>query len=167
MSHDFANNQGTSNIFAHPLDFEADGGEIIFSLPNGMQGYMIVDAAGSRWLAVTGLGPDGNHLWVMEVRPVRLHARGRLHALTGPRRRTYRDACSVMNLREAVALAALVCGCTRHQQAKAQAQAQEPASVPVPVQEQEPEPVPGRITCRIDGSRLETTLSRWAGRPRR
>jgi hypothetical protein len=32
----------------HPLDFDFDGGEIIFNLPNGMQGYMLTDAAGNR-----------------------------------------------------------------------------------------------------------------------
>jgi hypothetical protein len=43
LSHDFADNDGDSDIFRNPLDFKAGGGEIIFSLPNGMQGYMIVD----------------------------------------------------------------------------------------------------------------------------
>ena len=49
-SYDFAGNTGTQNIFTHPLDFTQDGGEIIFNLPNGLQGYLIVDASGERWM---------------------------------------------------------------------------------------------------------------------
>ncbi len=48
ISYDFASNDGAQNIFANPLDFEPNGGEVIFNLPNGMQAYMIVDAAGLR-----------------------------------------------------------------------------------------------------------------------
>lgn len=48
ISYDFADNGGRENIFADPLDFEADGSEIIFSLPNGLHAYMIVNAAGQR-----------------------------------------------------------------------------------------------------------------------
>ena len=48
LSYDFASNGGTSNIFAFPLDFEEAGNEIIFSLPNGLYGYMITDALGNR-----------------------------------------------------------------------------------------------------------------------
>ena len=47
-SYDFAGNVGTQNAFLHPLDFTPDGGEVIFNLPNGLQGYYIVDATGSR-----------------------------------------------------------------------------------------------------------------------
>ncbi len=47
-SYDFAGNIGTQNIFTHPLDFTQDGGEIIFNLPNGLQGYLIVDESGER-----------------------------------------------------------------------------------------------------------------------
>ena len=47
-SYDFAGNVGTQNPFLHPLDFTPDGGEVIFNLPNGLQGYYIVDATGSR-----------------------------------------------------------------------------------------------------------------------
>ncbi|MCA9695451.1 MAG: hypothetical protein KC636_38085, partial [Myxococcales bacterium] len=36
------------NILDEPIDFCADGGEIIFSLPNGFQAYMIVDGKGQR-----------------------------------------------------------------------------------------------------------------------
>ncbi len=53
-SFDFQGNNGLKNLFAHPLgaaggqNFEHDGGEIIFTLPNGLQGYMLVDAKGNR-----------------------------------------------------------------------------------------------------------------------
>ncbi len=47
-SYDFAGSAGTQNIFTHPLNFTQDGGEVIFNLPNGLQGYYIVDATGSR-----------------------------------------------------------------------------------------------------------------------
>ncbi|MBZ5712719.1 c-type cytochrome [Nannocystis pusilla] len=47
LSYDFASNsdpQAPKDILANPLDFVQDGGEIIFTLPNGLQGYMIVGA---------------------------------------------------------------------------------------------------------------------------
>ncbi len=54
-SYDFSGNSGRKNLFAHPLgpggrneDFQHDGGEIIFSLPNGLQGYFLADAEGRR-----------------------------------------------------------------------------------------------------------------------
>jgi mono/diheme cytochrome c family protein len=54
-SYDFAGNSGRQNLFEHPLgpnagavSFQAAGGEIIFHLPNGLYGYMLVDAAGRR-----------------------------------------------------------------------------------------------------------------------
>jgi formylglycine-generating enzyme required for sulfatase activity len=53
-SYDFVSNDGRRNLFKHPLGpagkdaFEADGGEIIFSLPNGLQGYLLVDGKGKR-----------------------------------------------------------------------------------------------------------------------
>ena len=47
-SYDFAGSVGTQNIFNHPLDFAHDGGEVIFNLPNGLQGYYLVNASGSR-----------------------------------------------------------------------------------------------------------------------
>jgi hypothetical protein len=47
-SHDFPDNVGDHNIFQHPLDFRRAGGEIIFNLPNGLQGYLLVDSAGKR-----------------------------------------------------------------------------------------------------------------------
>lgn len=36
------------NSFAKEFAFEHDGGEIIYSLPNGLQGYMLVDSDGNR-----------------------------------------------------------------------------------------------------------------------
>jgi len=52
-SYDFAGNANLQNLFAHPLGpfnggFQHDGGEIIFNLPNGLQAYLLVDAAGQR-----------------------------------------------------------------------------------------------------------------------
>lgn len=54
-SYDFSANTGRQNIFERPLGpqpgastFEAAGGEIIFNLPNGLQGYLLVDAQGRR-----------------------------------------------------------------------------------------------------------------------
>ncbi len=47
-SYDFAGSVGTQNIFNHPLAFTHDGGEVVFNLPNGLQGYYITTAVGSR-----------------------------------------------------------------------------------------------------------------------
>ena len=47
-SYDFAGSVGTQNIFTYPLNFTHDGGEVIFNLPNGLQGYYLVNAFGSR-----------------------------------------------------------------------------------------------------------------------
>jgi tetratricopeptide (TPR) repeat protein len=54
-SYDFGNNTGKSNLFAHPLgpgdddhSFVQDGGEIIFTLPNGLQAYFLIDGHGQR-----------------------------------------------------------------------------------------------------------------------
>ena len=47
-SYDFAGSVGTQNIFTHPLSFTHDGGEVVFNLPNGLQGYYITTGAGSR-----------------------------------------------------------------------------------------------------------------------
>lgn len=48
LSYDFASNGGTGNLFAFPLEFQAAGNEVIFSLPNGLHAYMITDALGNR-----------------------------------------------------------------------------------------------------------------------
>ena len=47
-SYDFAGSVGAQNIFTHPLNFNHDGGEAIFNLPNGLQGYYLVNASGFR-----------------------------------------------------------------------------------------------------------------------
>ena len=47
-SYDFAGSVGTQNIFNHPLSFTHDGGEAIFNLPNGLQGYYLANASGFR-----------------------------------------------------------------------------------------------------------------------
>lgn len=54
-SYDFGGNTSNQNLFEHPLGpndvdqpFSHDGGELIFSLPNGFQGYMLVDSKGNR-----------------------------------------------------------------------------------------------------------------------
>jgi len=47
-SYDFAGSVGTQNIFTHPLSFTHDGGEVIFNLPNGLQGYYVTNASGFR-----------------------------------------------------------------------------------------------------------------------
>ena len=47
-SYDFAGSVGSQNIFTHPLNFRHDGGEVVFNLPNGLQGYYISDASGNR-----------------------------------------------------------------------------------------------------------------------
>jgi len=48
ISYDFANNLDNSDVFANPLDFQEDGGEVIFNLENGLQAYLVVNAAGQR-----------------------------------------------------------------------------------------------------------------------
>ncbi len=53
-SYDFGGNVGAQNLYQHPLGpggtdgFRHDGGEIVFSLPNGLQGYLLVDKEGKR-----------------------------------------------------------------------------------------------------------------------
>lgn len=52
-SYDFAGNRGIKDLFAFPLGpgaggFQHDGGETIYSLPNGFQGYFLSTATGSR-----------------------------------------------------------------------------------------------------------------------
>jgi hypothetical protein len=43
QSFDFEANQGNQSIFADPFGFVAGGSEAIFTLPNGMLGYIIAD----------------------------------------------------------------------------------------------------------------------------
>jgi hypothetical protein len=47
-SFDFAGNNPDQDIFRDPVDLHADGGEVIFNLPNGLQGYFIVNKQGQR-----------------------------------------------------------------------------------------------------------------------
>jgi WD40 repeat protein len=54
-SYDFSDNTDLQNLFEHPVgpqqglnSFVHAGGEIIFSLPNGLQAYFVVDANGRR-----------------------------------------------------------------------------------------------------------------------
>jgi hypothetical protein len=60
ISYDFDSNQGRADLMANPLGpadrddqnfehtFQHAGGEVIYTLPNGLQGYMVVNAAGDR-----------------------------------------------------------------------------------------------------------------------
>jgi hypothetical protein len=57
LSYDFARSEGLGDVFANPLGpectgltpaFKQDGGEVIWSLPNGWQGYALVDGQGRR-----------------------------------------------------------------------------------------------------------------------
>jgi hypothetical protein len=45
---DFAEAERGQTIFSNPLVSEADATEVIFSLPNGLRGYALADAAGQR-----------------------------------------------------------------------------------------------------------------------
>lgn len=53
-SYDFSESAGRKNLFEHPLGpggkngFEPDGGETIFSLPNGFNAYYLNEASGAR-----------------------------------------------------------------------------------------------------------------------
>jgi hypothetical protein len=51
----FERDVSNESIFANPLEFGFAGGEAIFSLPNGMQGYYVADGAGNR-LATAPVG---------------------------------------------------------------------------------------------------------------
>lgn len=47
-SFDFRNNLDDQNIFRDPLRLNPAGGEIVFNLPNGLQAYLLINAAGRR-----------------------------------------------------------------------------------------------------------------------
>lgn len=47
-SYDFDGDAGSSDIFAHPLDFVPAAQLHMFTLPNGLHAYMITDASGQR-----------------------------------------------------------------------------------------------------------------------
>lgn len=45
---DYATNVGDENIFRDPVNLHGVGGEMIFNLPNGLQGYYLANAKGRR-----------------------------------------------------------------------------------------------------------------------
>ncbi len=47
-SFDFRSSKGTENMFRDPIHLNPSGGEMIFGLPNGMQGYYVTNATGER-----------------------------------------------------------------------------------------------------------------------
>ncbi len=47
-SFDFRSNKGLENMFRDPINFHPAGGEMIFNLPNGLQGYYVADGNGNR-----------------------------------------------------------------------------------------------------------------------
>ncbi len=47
-SYDFKSSRGEENMFKDPIYFRESGGEMIFNLPNGLQGYYVADAKGNR-----------------------------------------------------------------------------------------------------------------------
>lgn len=49
-SFDFETSRGQQNMFADPIDFHFAGGEMIWNLPNGLQGYLVTDTVGNRIL---------------------------------------------------------------------------------------------------------------------
>jgi serine/threonine-protein kinase len=47
-SFDYQSSLGTDNIFSDLINLKASGGEMIFALPNGLQGYFVTDAKFNR-----------------------------------------------------------------------------------------------------------------------
>ena len=47
-SYDFETSRGRQNMFVDPMNFHFAGGEMVFNLPNGLQGYLITDTQGNR-----------------------------------------------------------------------------------------------------------------------
>jgi serine/threonine-protein kinase len=47
-SFDFRTSKGPENVFKDPVTFQASGGEMIYRLPNGLQGYYVADGRGQR-----------------------------------------------------------------------------------------------------------------------
>jgi hypothetical protein len=45
---DYATSKGNENIFRDPINLHGVGGEMIFNLPNGLQGYYLADSTGNR-----------------------------------------------------------------------------------------------------------------------
>jgi len=48
LSIDFQSSTGRENMFHDPVRLQGSGGEYIFTLPNGLQGYFLADATGRR-----------------------------------------------------------------------------------------------------------------------
>ena len=48
QSFDFKTSKGRENMFKDPIDLHPTGGEVIFNLPNGLQGYFVCNARGDR-----------------------------------------------------------------------------------------------------------------------
>jgi serine/threonine-protein kinase len=48
VSYDYKANKATDNIFQDPVHLNPTGGEMIFSLPNGLQGYYVATGKGTR-----------------------------------------------------------------------------------------------------------------------
>lgn len=48
IAYDFVDNIGQGNIFANPLDFQPDGMQVMYTLPNGMLAFMMADGQGNR-----------------------------------------------------------------------------------------------------------------------
>lgn len=60
-SYDFRSSKGTDNIFQDPVDLHRTGGEMIFPLQNGLQGYFVCNARGERLAAApTEIVTDDN-----------------------------------------------------------------------------------------------------------
>ncbi len=58
-SYDFNSSKGTGNMFKDPINLHPNGGEMIFNLPNGLQGYFVTNAIGTRLEeAPTGIVTD-------------------------------------------------------------------------------------------------------------
>jgi mono/diheme cytochrome c family protein len=47
-SFDFRTSKGPENVLKEPITFRPSGGEMIFRLPNGLQGYYVADGRGQR-----------------------------------------------------------------------------------------------------------------------
>ena len=47
-SFDYKTSRGTDNMFREPVNLTPGGGEFIFNLPNGLQGYYVADNKGNR-----------------------------------------------------------------------------------------------------------------------
>jgi serine/threonine-protein kinase len=47
LSFDFEDINGNDSIYSNPIDFAFAGGEAIYNLPNGMQAYLVANAAGA------------------------------------------------------------------------------------------------------------------------